>query len=129
MVRRKKQTTEGTTVKPAPRRAARARHPAGYQVQNTRSRTRDDMREAKAPGKRTSKNGRVYYEYRSNRSDIDSEVAAYRRYVEMREKARAEKAKEKEAKRNAREAKKRERMAEKKLNKTVKKTESRQSTF
>ncbi|MEM0368431.1 MAG: hypothetical protein QXN57_03210 [Desulfurococcaceae archaeon] len=30
----------------------------------------DDDRDALAPGKRRSKNGKIYYEYRKNRSDL-----------------------------------------------------------
>lgn len=32
---------------------------------------RDRKRKAMKPGKRISKNGRIYYEYRRNRSDIN----------------------------------------------------------
>ena len=35
---------------------------------------RDIAVKAKKPGKRISKTGRVYYEYRANRSDIDPKV-------------------------------------------------------
>lgn len=41
------------------------------QVKNTKSIKADKKRKAKLPGKRKSKKGKTYYEYRSNRSDAN----------------------------------------------------------
>ena len=44
---------------------------------NTKDLHRDRMRGAKLPGKRISKDGNVYYEWRSNRSDEFGPKADY----------------------------------------------------
>ena len=48
------------------------------QINTTKSKSSDDKRLAKAPGKRTSVNGKTYYERRSNRSDTLSERSSYK---------------------------------------------------
>jgi len=35
---------------------------------------KDERKKALAPGKRISKSGKVYYEYRANRSDVDGRL-------------------------------------------------------
>ena len=44
--------------------------PADHQTGSRKSVSRDKSRSAQMPGKRISKNGKIYYEYRKNRSDL-----------------------------------------------------------
>lgn len=45
------------------------------QVKNTKDIVRDLSREAVMPGKRISKNGKIYWETRQNRSDMKNSYA------------------------------------------------------
>ena len=45
--------------------------PSKFQSGLNKNALEDSKRKALAPGKRISKNGKVYYEYRVNHSDID----------------------------------------------------------
>ena len=45
-----------------------------FQSGNTKNEIKDLRKKALAPGKRISKTGKVYYEYRANRSDIHGKI-------------------------------------------------------
>lgn len=55
--------------KPATRKPGPGRKPASATQVGTSNTRRDKLKQALAPGKRVSKNGRTYYERRANRSD------------------------------------------------------------
>ena len=52
-----------------------------------RDRKKDNKRVAKAPGKRVSANGNVYYEHRENRSDLPKDRAAAKAWQSANKKA------------------------------------------
>jgi len=47
---------------------------AKFQTGLEKNPEKDLIKKALAPGKRISKNGKVYWEYRANRSDLDGKI-------------------------------------------------------
>lgn len=45
-----------------------------FQTGVSKNALKDDRKRALLPGKRISKNGKIYYEYRANHSDLDGKV-------------------------------------------------------
>jgi hypothetical protein len=66
---RKSRVKTSKISKKAYSKKAREWNKKNPQTGTVKDRTRDRARKAKLPGKRISKNGKVYYEYRKNRSD------------------------------------------------------------
>ena len=54
-----------------PRKVIKA---VNFQTGNEKNVLKDLRKKALAPGKRISKNGKIYYEYRANRSDINGRL-------------------------------------------------------
>jgi len=48
--------------------------PANFQTGISKKPLKDDRKRALLPGKRISKNGKIYYEYRANRSDLNGKI-------------------------------------------------------
>jgi hypothetical protein len=48
--------------------------PAKFQTGTEKNALKDERKKALAPGKRISKSGKVYYEYRANRSDLPGKI-------------------------------------------------------
>lgn len=74
MARRKRRKSRKRKKKRRVKRYKPTGHPivlkrSRHQVGKVKSWARDKARRALPPGKRISRNGRVYYEYRANRSD------------------------------------------------------------
>ena len=55
------------------RRKPKVKFKASHQTGKSKDKARDKARKALPPGKRISKTGNVYYEYRRNRSDMPGE--------------------------------------------------------